>query len=141
MRLRILLCALTATALLTAPATAATSTYKGRATSLDGDFKYGAVTVKVANGRVKRIEIKSVTTTGCGGFMTVVYAAGYEGSKIVKGSNRIRDGRFSFEYMPTTDVEDQTTVYKGRISGSKVTGTFSSGDLCGNEGKYTARRA
>ena len=140
MRARTPICAIVALALIAAPAYAATATYKGRATSLDGDFKYGAVTVKVANGRVKRIEIKSVTTTGCGGFMTVVYAAGYEGSKIIKGSNRIRDGRFNFTYQPTTDVEDQATVYKGRVTASRVTGTFSSGDLCVNEGKYTAKR-
>jgi hypothetical protein len=140
MRVRTVLLTLATAALLAAPAYAATATYKGRATNMDGDFKYGAVTVKVANGRVKRIEIKSVTTTGCGGFMNVIYSAGYEGSKIIKGSNRIRDGRFNFTYQPTTDVEDQATVYKGRVSGSKVTGTFESGDLCGNAGRFTAKR-
>ena len=82
-----------------------------------------------------------MTTSGCGGFITsVVFADGYAGSKIIKGSNRIKNGRFSFTYQPTTDVEDQATVYKGKVSGSKVTGTFASGNLCVNEGRFTAKR-
>ncbi len=137
---RIVLPALAFCTLLAAPALAATTTFKGKATNLAGDFKYGKVTVKVAGNKVKRIEIESVTTTGCGGFMTVVFADGYAGSKIIKGSNRIKNGRFSFTYQPTTDVEDQATLYKGRISGSRVTGTFESGDLCVNEGRFSAKR-
>lgn len=140
MRHRMLLSTLVACALLAAPALAANRAYTGKATTLAGDFNFGKVTVKRAGDRIKRIEIEAVTTTGCGGFMTVVFAAGSEGSKIVRGSNRIRDGRFSFTYQPITDVEDQVTRYKGRISGSKVTGTFRSGDLCGNEGRFVARR-
>lgn len=140
MNARMLLLTLTAAAVLAAPALAATATYKGKATNLAADFNYGAVTVKTSGSKVKRIEIKSVTTTGCGGFMTVVFADGFSGSKIVKGSNRIRNGRFNFTYMPATDVEDQTTVYKGKVSGSKVTGTFKSGGLCVNEGKFSAKR-
>jgi len=140
MRRRTRVSLVVAFALLAAPALAATTTYKGSATNLAGDFKYGKVTVKVSGNRVKRIEIQSVTTTGCGGFMTVIYADGYKGSKIVKGSNKIRNGRFSFTYKPTTDVEDQVTEYKGKITKSRATGTFKSHDLCVNEGRFTAKR-
>ena len=137
---RMLAAALLCAALLATPAVAATLTYKGKATSTDGTFKYGKVTVRIANGTVTKIEIQSVTTSGCGGFMTVVYSKGYPGSKITKGSPKVRSGKFNFTYMPTTDVEDQTTLFKGTVTKSRVTGTFKSGVLCGNAGKYTARR-
>ena len=62
------------------------------------------------------------------------------GSQIVRGSNRIKNGRSRFTYRLAGAVEDQATEYTGKISGSKVTGTFKSGDLCVNEGKFTAKR-
>ncbi len=126
-----------------APATAAavpSGTYKGRATNMDRDFRYGKVRVVVRNDRIRRVLIESVTTTGCGGFMTVVFAPKDPETQIVKGSARLRSGRLSVTYRPVRDIEDQTTTIKARIVGSKVTGTFASGDLCVNEGRFTARK-
>jgi hypothetical protein len=117
-----------------------TSVYKGRATSTDRDFKYGRVTVKRRGAKVTHIKIESVTTTGCGGFMTLVFAPSDPETQITKGSARIRDGRLSVTYRPVRSIEDQTTTIRARFSGSKVTGTFKSGDLCVNEGRFTARR-
>ncbi|MDQ3739990.1 MAG: hypothetical protein M3389_03505 [Actinomycetota bacterium] len=115
-------------------------TYKGRATNMDRDFRYGKVTMRVRAGRVTKLEIESVTTTGCGGFMTVVFAPNDSETQIVSGSARIRNGRLSVTYRPVRDVEDQVTTIKARVSGGRVTGTFKSGDLCVNEGRFTARR-
>jgi len=115
-------------------------TYKGRATNMDRDFRYGKVTVKVRNGKVTNLKIESVTTTGCGGFMSVIFAPNDPETQITKGSARIRNGRLNVTYRPVRDVEDQTTTMKARFRGSRVTGTFESGDLCVNEGRFTARR-
>ena len=132
---------LTGAATLAAPATAGPSvTYKGRATNMDRDFRYGSVRVVVRDGRVRKVTIESVTTSGCGGFMTVVFAPGDPDTKILTGSTRIRGGRFSVKYQPEPSVDDQTTTMRARITRSSVTGTFSSGDLCVNEGRFTARR-
>ncbi len=127
-------------ALPTTVGAANTVTYKGRATSTDKDFKYGKVTMKVRGGKVLTLKIEAVTTTGCGGFMTVVFTPAYPGTQIVKGSARLRDGRLSVTYRPDKTVEDQTTTMKALVRNGKVTGTFKSGDLCGNEGRFTAKR-
>ena len=137
-----LLTLLTALALgLAAPALAGTAgTYKGKATSMDRDFKYGGVTMKVRGGKVTSLVIKAVTTTGCGGFMDVVFAPRDPETRIVSGSARLKNGRLSVKYRPVADIEDQTTEIKARIRGSKVTGTFESGALCSNAGRFTAKR-
>ncbi len=115
-------------------------TYKGRATSMDRDFKYGKVTMKVRGSKVTNLKIESVTTTGCGGFMNVIFAPNDPETQIVEGSARIRNGRLKVKYRPVRDVEDQATTIDARVSGGKVTGTFRSGDLCVNAGRFTARR-
>jgi hypothetical protein len=137
-----LLAALVAALALAAPATAGSAgTYRGKATSLDRSFKYGKVTMKVSGGRVRKLEIEAVTTTGCGGFMDVVFAPGdKENIKIVKGSAKLGNGRLNVTYRPDKTVEDQQTTIKAKITGSKVTGTFESGDLCVNAGRFTARK-
>jgi len=141
MRRSLVSLALLAALALAAPADAGTAgTYKGRATSMDRDFKYGKVTMKVRNGKVTSLVIKAVTTTGCGGFMDVVFAPKDPETQIVKGSAKLQSGRLSVTYRPVKSVEDQTTTIKARIVGSKVTGTFKSGDLCVNEGRFTARK-
>lgn len=117
-----------------------TLVYKGKATSTARDFKYGAVTVKRRAARVTNIKIESVTTTGCGGFMTLVFAPSDPETQITKGSARIRDGLLSVTYRPVRSIEDQTTTIRARFSGSRVTGTFKSGGLCVNAGRFTARR-
>ena len=133
--------ALVATAALAAPANAGpTVTYRGQARSLESDFRYGKVRITVRDNRVRRIVIESVTTTGCGGFMNVVFAPSDPDLEIVSGSTRIRGGRFSVKYRPTKDVEDQTTQIRARITRRSATGTFKSGDLCENAGRFTARR-
>ncbi|HEX8122921.1 MAG TPA: hypothetical protein VF549_16840 [Solirubrobacteraceae bacterium] len=113
-------------------------TYKGRATSVDRDFKYGKVTMKVKGSKVTMLKIESVTTTGCGGFMTVVFAP--SSAQITKGSAQIKGGKLSVTYRPEPSVEDQTTTIKATVKGGKATGTFKSGDLCVNEGRFTAKR-
>jgi hypothetical protein len=125
---------------LAVPATVGAATYKGKATSTDRSFKYGKVTMKTRAGKVTKLTIESVTTTGCGGFMTVVFAPNDPETQITKGSARLRNGRLSVTYRPVKSIEDQTTTIKARVSGRKVTGTFKSGDLCVNEGRFTARR-
>ena len=132
---------LAATAALVVPASAGTTrVYKGKATSMDRDFKYGAVTMRVRGATVRKLEIESVTTTGCGGFMTVVFAPSDPETQIVKGSAKIRDGKLSVTYRPVRSVEDQTTTIKATVGARRVTGTFRSGDLCVNAGRFTARR-
>ncbi len=115
-------------------------TYKGRATSMDRDFKYGKVTMKVRGSKVTNLKIESVTTTGCGGFMNVIFAPNDPETQIVEGSARIRNGRLKVKYRPVRSIEDQTTTINARVSGGRVTGTFSSGGLCVNEGRFTGRR-
>jgi hypothetical protein len=114
--------------------------YRGKATSTDGRFNYGKVTMKVRGTRVTSLKIDAVTTTGCGGFMTLVFAPSDRATQITKGSATLRNGRLSVTYRPDKSVEDQTTTISARIRGGKVSGTFRSGALCGNEGRFTAKR-
>jgi hypothetical protein len=137
-RIPVALATLAALALAVPAEAGPTVTYKGQAKSLKGDFRYGKVRFVVRDSRVRRVTIESVTTTGCGGFMTLVFAP--SSAKIVSGSTRIRGGRFSVKYRPEPSVEDQTTTIKARVRGRTVTGTFASGTLCGNAGRFTARR-
>ena len=126
---------------LAAPASAGTAgTYKGRATNMARDFNYGAVTVRVRAGRVTSVVIKAVTTTGCGGFMDVVFAPRDPETRVVRGSAKLVNGRLSVTYRPVKSIEDQTTRLTARLRGSRITGTFESGGLCVNAGRFTARR-
>lgn len=143
MRLRSIVLAVAIVAIASIPAFAAgwAGTYKGRATNLDGDFRYGKVTVKVNNkNKVTYLEIESVTTTGCGGNMTVVFAPNDPETQIIGGSAKIKDGRFTVKYRPVRDIEDQDTFISARFKGNKVTGKFQSLGYCENEGKFTATR-
>jgi hypothetical protein len=141
-RLRTTLLTATIAALaLTASAPAAgTATYTGRATNKAGDFRYGKVTMKVRGTRVTTLKIEAVTTTGCGGFMSVIFAPSDPETQITKGSATLRAGRLSVTYRPVRSIEDQTTTISARVRNGKVTGTFASGDLCVNEGRFTAKR-
>ncbi len=141
MRRSLILLTLLAALGLAAPAAAGTAgTYKGKATNMDRDFNYGSVTMKVRAGKVTSLVIKAVTTTGCAGFMDVVFAPRDPETDIIVGSARLRDGRLSVTYRPVKSVEEQSTTIRARISGSKVTGTFESGGLCDNGGRFTARK-
>ncbi len=134
------LCIVAVLALAVSASAAGTTTYKGRATNTAGDFKYGKVTMKVRGAKVTSLTIEAVTTSGCGGFMTVVFAPSDPETQITKGSARLVGGRLSVTYRPVKDIEDQTTTIRARVRGGRVTGTFASGDLCGNEGRFSARR-
>ena len=143
MRLPRLIALALAASLMLAPSVGAAGpagTYRGKATSTDGKFKYGKVTMKVRGTRVTSLKIEAVTTTGCGGLMTVVFAPSDRAGHITKGSATLRNGRLSVTYQPDHSVEDQTTTISARVRSGRVTGTFSSGDLCGNAGRFTARR-
>ncbi|CAN5643337.1 hypothetical protein BH10ACT11_BH10ACT11_07140 [soil metagenome] len=128
--------------LIAVPASAGTAgTYKGKATSMDRDFNYGKVTMKVRGGKVTSLVIEGVTTSGCGGFMDVVFAPKDRDTKIVKGSARIKThDRLSVTYRPLRSIEDQVTTIKAHFTGSKVSGTFKSGTLCNNRGRFTAKK-
>ncbi len=121
-------------------AASSAGTYRGKATGLDGKFRYGKVTMKVRGTRVSSLKIEAVTTTGCGGFMTLVFAPSDSETQIVKGSATLRDGRLSVTYRPVKSIEDQTTTITARVRGGKVSGTFRSRGLCSNDGRFTAKR-
>jgi hypothetical protein len=125
---------------LSSPAAAGPArTYKGKATSTDATFKYGPVTIKRSGTKVTLVKVESVTTTGCGGFMTVIFAPKDKETQIVKGSATIKGNRLSVTYRPVRSIENQTTTISATFKGSKVTGTFKSGNLCGNAGRFTAK--
>ncbi|MBA2348291.1 MAG: hypothetical protein H0V81_08340 [Solirubrobacterales bacterium] len=124
----------------TVGAASSSGTYKGKATSLDRDFRFGSVKMKVRGTKVTSLVIKAVTTTGCGNFMDVVFAPSDPETKIILGSAKLKNGRLIVTYRPVADVESQTTSINARVKGGKVTGTFKSGGICNNEGRFTAKR-
>lgn len=142
MRLRSAALTLIAATAAAAPALAASwdGTYKGKATNLAGDFNYGKVLVKVKSNKVTYLEIEGVTTSGCGGYMNVVFAPNDPETQIIGGSPRIRDGRMTVKYRPVRDIEEQDTYIDARFKGNRVTGKFESLGYCENEGRFTARR-
>jgi hypothetical protein len=117
-------------------------TYRGKAKSLVGDFRYGDVTVKRRGTRVTRVKIEAVTATCPFGTTnrTIVFNPRDTAIKILSGSNRIRGGRMAVTYLPDKTVEDQKTTLRVRFRGSRATGTFSETDICVDKGKFTARR-
>ena len=133
---------LTLFAAMTVPAAAAgpNGTYRGKATNMDRDFNYGKVLVKVRNNKVTSLKIEAVTTTGCGGFMDVVFAPSDPETQIIGGSAKITNGRFTVKYRPMRDIEDQDTFITARFKAGKVTGRFESMSICSNEGRFTAKR-
>lgn len=140
--MRRMLLMVVATAGLAIPAQAAgpDGTYRGQAKSLQSDFRYGKVIVKVKRSKVTYLEIEGVTTTGCGGYMDVVFAPNDPDTQIIGGSAKIRNGRFTVKYRPSRDIEDQDTFIKARFRGGRVSGTFESMSLCQNAGRFTATR-
>lgn len=141
MRRTVLPLALVIGGILVIPATAGPAkSYTGKATSTDRSFRYGKVTVKTAGAKVTLVKIESVTTTGCGGFMTVVFAPKDKETQIVGGSATIKGGRLAVRYRPVRSIPDQTTELRARITASSVSGTFRSGGLCVNAGRFTAKR-
>ena len=99
----------------------------GQATNMKGDFKYGKVTFKVKGNTIRNLKIESVTTSGCGGFKSVIVP-----KLTIKGT------RFIGAYQPVPGVDDIISV-NGTIKGGKAKGTFSEGPLCQNAGRFTAR--
>lgn len=134
--------ALAAALLAAVPALAAgpNGTYRGSAKALEGNFRYGKVLVEVKAGKVRYLKIEAVTTTGCGGFMDVVFAPGDKDMRIIGGSAKIKNGKFTVKYRPYEPVEEQDTFINARFKGGKVTGKFESMSLCSNAGRFTAKR-
>lgn len=106
------------------PAVAAGS-WVGTATNPDGTFNYGAVRFTVRGATVRNFVIEGVTTD-CG-YMS-----------LVMDSMKIKGNRFAGAYQPVKDI-DQIIVVNATFKGRTVTGTFSSGPLCGAEGVFSAR--
>ena len=113
-----------------APAAEAQSSWRGTSTNMAGTFNYGPVSFKVRNGFVRDFQIEGVTTSGCGGFKSVVVP------KI-----KIRGRKFIGSYRPIAGINDIIRV-NGKFDSvfRKATGTFSEGPLCVNAGKFSARR-
>lgn len=115
--------------LLTAGAADASS-WKGRATNEDGDFRFGPVSFQVKGKSIRSLEIEGVTTfSGCGGYMTIVFP------RVPIRAN----GRFYREYEPIPGY-DQTNYVWGRLTGSKAKGYFRTFGLCTSVGIFTARK-
>ena len=121
---------------------AGTQTYKGKARSVAGDFKYGPVTVKRKGARVLRVKVEAVTATCPFGTTnrTIVFNPKDSAIKVLAGSAKIKGGKMSVVFLPDKTVEDQKTTLKLTFKGARVTGTFSETDICVDEGKFSARR-
>ncbi len=107
-----------------APA-AASGQWVGKATNLDGTVNYGAVRFTVRGDRVRNFVIEGVTTE-CG-YMS-----------LAMNTMRIKGNRLTGAYQPVEDI-DQIIVVNATFSGRTITGTFTSGPLCGGEGAFSAR--
>lgn len=128
---------LAAAAFLAAGATPALAArWTGKATNLAGDFNYGKVTFTTSGSTMKNLVIEGVTTSGCGGYKSVIVP-----------KLKIRGGKFSASYFPLGRSYNDVILVSGTIRGSKATGRFSEGPhdpakppLCQNKGKFTASR-
>jgi hypothetical protein len=111
-----------------AGAAAKSGPWAGKATSMDGDTRYGKVTFKVKGKTIRRLKIESVTVSSdCGGLKTIVVP-----------KLKIKGNRFTGAYQPVAGVDDIISV-NGTIKGGKAKGTFSEGPLCSGAGRFTAR--
>lgn len=106
----------------------ADSKWQGSSTNTAGNFKYGKVTFARKGNTIKNFIIEGVTTIGCRGYKGVVVP------KI-----KVRRNKFLTSYTPVPGVND-VIVVSVKVSGNKVSGTFSEGPLCSNAGKFTAKR-
>lgn len=106
----------------------AASKWEGTSTNTKGDFNYGKVTFTLQGNTIKNFKIEGVTTSGCGGYKSVIVP------KI-----KVRGSKFSAGYVPVPGLDD-IVVVNGKIRGNTATGTFSEGPLCSNAGKFRAKR-
>lgn len=109
--------------------------WTGKATNLAGNFNYGKVTFTTSGSTMKNLKIEGVTTSGCGGYKSVIVP-----------KLKIKGSRFSGSYVPVPGLNDVIRV-SGTIRGSSASGQFSEGPLdiakpplCQNNGRFTARR-
>lgn len=123
-----LLAALMCLALVATAVAAPSGVWKGKATNMDRDFRYGKVSFRVSGSKMTNLKIEAVTVSGCGGFTTLVIP------KLT-----IRGRRFTGAYQPVKGT-DQIVSANGTFSGSTAEGTFSAGPLCRGAGRFTARR-
>jgi|SRR3712207_5763917 len=121
-----LLCLLTV-AVAVAEAAPQAGAWRGQATSMDTDFKYGKVSFRVVGNTIRNLKIEGVTTTGCGGFKDV-----FVPKLTIKGT------KFSGSYKPVPDVDD-VIIVRGTITSRSAKATFSEGPTCQNKGRFTAK--
>jgi hypothetical protein len=121
--------------LVTGATPALAAKWTGKATNLAGDFNYGKVTFTTSGSTMKNLVIEGVTTSGCGGYKSVIVP-----------KLKIRGGKFSASYVPVPGLNDVIRV-RGTIRGSRASGQFSEGPLdiskpplCQNKGKFTASK-
>ncbi|MFM1847178.1 MAG: hypothetical protein RL417_652 [Pseudomonadota bacterium] len=113
-----------------APSVEAQSSWRGTSTNMAGNFNYGPVSFKVRSGFVRNFLVEGVTTSGCGGYKSVIVP------KI-----KIRGRTFKGTYRPIPGIDDVIRV-NGKFDSKfkRASGTFSEGPLCVNAGKFSARK-
>lgn len=124
-----------------AQSAAATRVYKGKATSLAGDFKYGKVVAKVKGSKLTHLKVEAVTSACYSGTIlrTHVYNANDKTMKVLEGSNRVKSGKLHLIFQPDPTVEDMITLDL-KVSSSKVTGTSTEEGVCAGAAKLKATR-
>ena len=128
-RIALVVTAALAVAAPSAEGAATGGSWKGKATSTDGDFNYGKVTFRVKGNTVRNLKIEAVTVSGCGGFTTIVVP------KLT-----IRGTKLSGSYKPVPD-SDQIIIVTGTIKGRTAKAKFTAGPTCVGEGRFTAKPA
>ena len=121
-----LLCLLTV-AVAVAEAAPQAGAWRGQATSMDTDFKYGKVSFRVVGNTIRNLKIEGVTVTGCGGYKDV-----FVPKLTIKGT------KFSGSYKPVADVDD-VIIVRGTITSRSAKGTFTEGPTCEGKGRFTAK--
>ncbi len=124
-----------------AGAAAATRVYKGKATNLAGDFKYGKVLAKVKGSKLTQLKVEAVTSTCYSGTIlrTHVYNSSDKTMQVLEGSNRVKSGKLHLIFKPDPTVEDMITLDL-KVGSRKVTGTSVEEGVCAGAAKLKAKR-
>jgi hypothetical protein len=95
------------------------------------------VTVKVANGKLKKFKASIYASCGLDNFLiTVAYPPAHQRGRTAP----IRNNRFKVVFTGDPTVEDDKRTVTGRFTGAKVKGSIKVEGLCSADGTYTARR-
>ena len=129
MRLRLIVIAVlvSLTAVVVAEAAPTAGSWRGQATNMDRDFKYGKVTFRVKGNTIRNLKIEGVTVDGCGGYKDV-----FVPKLTIKGT------KFSGSYKPVADADD-IIIVRGTITSRSAKATFTEGPLCEGAGRFTAK--